>query len=151
MRHKTSIPAIFEKYYRSVTINGRTRKTLTIGIKEKPIILWPFAPKKESVYKGGWVKPEADTKPQTVHEWATGRSMSDRIETMESSDRKCSYCGTTENVQMHHIGGLRDLKTVKQKHRAGQAKQKVTLCKSCHLNTGHHGSFAPKDQGNNAA
>jgi hypothetical protein len=150
-KHQTSIPSILKKYYRHVTSNGRTRKMLTIKMEKRSIHLWSFSPKTESIYRVGWTKSEVDTKPITVHEWATGRSIKGIIETLELANHQCSYCGATENVQIHHIGGLKGLTTVKQKHMAGQAKQKIAYCKSCHLSIGHHGSFTPTNQGNNAA
>jgi group II intron reverse transcriptase/maturase len=150
-KQQTSIASILKKYYRPVTINGRTRKTLSIPMKEKAIFLWMFPPKKESIYRAGWTKSDVDTKPHIIHEWAKGHSINDKIETLESSDYKCSYCGNTENLEIHQVGGMKGLQTVKQKHMAGTAKQKVLLCKSCHLKIGHHGSFKPTNQGKNAA
>jgi hypothetical protein len=145
-RHRTSMPIILQKYGRTVTKNGHTRSTLTKWMEKKPFDLWRFPPQTANIYYVDWAQPEEDVKPLTVQEWATGRSIENRIEALEAADYQCSYCGTTEDVQVHHIGGLRGLQTTKQLSRAGQAKQKVTLCKSCHLETGHHGSFKPKNQ-----
>ena len=150
-RHRTSIPAIMQKHYRKVTKNGHTRSTLTKWMDEKPFDLWGFPPKTESIYRVGQARMEDDVKPLTVHEWATGRSKENRIEALEAADYQCSYCGTTEDVQVHHVGGLRGLQTAKQLSMAGQAKQKVTLCKSCHLEIGHHGTFAPRNRDKNVA
>jgi 5-methylcytosine-specific restriction endonuclease McrA len=150
-RHQTSIPVIMRKYGRSVTKNGCTRTTLTKWVEKKPFDLWIFPPKTETIYEVKQGQLEDDVKPRTVHEWARGRSKENRIEALEAADYQCSYCGTTEDVQVHHIGGLRNLQTAKQLNMAGQAKQKVTLCKSCHLEIGHHGSFKPKTRDNKVA
>jgi len=143
-RHQTSIPVIMRQYSRKVTKNGRARNTLTKWVEKRPFDLWIFPPKTESIYEIRQAQPEDDVKPITVHEWATGRSKENRIEALEAADYQCSYCGTTEDVQVHHIGGLRGLRTAKQLNMAGQAKGKVTLCPSCHLEIGHHGSFKPR-------
>lgn len=145
-RHRTSMPNIMKQYVCSVTKNGRTRSTLTKWVEEKPYDLWIFPPKSVNIYELGQARLEDDVKPLTVHEWATGRSQENRIEALEAADYQCSYCGTTEEVQVHHSGGLRGLQTAKQLRMAGEAKEKVTLCRPCHLEIGHHGSFTPRNQ-----
>jgi len=143
-RHKTSMPTIMRMYGATETKNGRSRTTLRKWVSGKPLTLWPFPPKTKNIFEVGATTPEIDARPLTVQGWATGRSTEDRIEALEAADYQCSYCGTTEEVEVHHIGGLRNLQTAKQKSMAGQAKQKVTLCRPCHKEIGHHGSFTPR-------
>src|SRR5918999_1403687 len=113
---------------------------------KKPFDLWLFPPKTGNLHEVGRGQQKEEVKPQTVQEWARGRSTEDRIEALEAADYQCSYCGTTENVEVHHIGGLRNLSTVKQKRMAGQAKRKIPLCQDCHKEIGHQGSFKPRNR-----
>ena len=118
---------------------------------KKPFDLWLFPPKTGNLHEVGRGQQKEEVKPATVQEWAIGRSIEDRIEALEAADYQCSYCGTTEDVQVHHIGGLRGLQTVKQLSMAGQTKERVTLCRTCHKERGHHGSFAPRNRDKHVA
>jgi len=151
-KNRTTIPVILKRYGATVTRNGRTRQTLRKWVMEKPIDLDVFPPRSANIFQVKYGKQLIDdVKPVTVQEWATGRSIEDRIQALEAADYQCSYCGTTEDVQVHHTGGLRGLQTAKQKSMAGQAKERIPLCRSCHIEVGHHGSFAPRNQGISAA
>jgi hypothetical protein len=145
-KHKTSIPTILKKYSRTVTLNGITRRTLTKWVGKKPYDLWLFPPQTGNIYNVGPARPGEDVKPLQHHEWATGRSIENRVTSLEAANYQCENCGTTENLEVHHIGGLRGLHTAKQLSMAGDAKEKVTLCQTCHLEVGHHGSFTPRPQ-----
>jgi RNA-directed DNA polymerase len=150
-KHKTSIPTILRKYTRNVTWNGRTKHTFTTWVEKKPFDLWLFPPHSGHIYHLGNGRPGDDTKPQKHQEWATGRSIENRIATLEAANYQCENCGTIEDVQVHHIGGLRGLHTAKQLHMAGDAKEKIALCRTCHVEIGHHGSFKPRTQDINVA
>jgi hypothetical protein len=150
-RHKTSIPTIMRKYTRRVTCNGRTKNTITKWVGKKPFDLWLFPPQTGGIYRPGQGKPEDDAKPRTVHQWAAGRSTEDRIETLEAANHQWVNCGSPENVEVHHIGGLRGYQTTKQLSMAGEAKDKIALCRTCHLEVGHHGSFSPRNRDTNVA
>jgi group II intron reverse transcriptase/maturase len=57
---------------------------------------------------------------------------------------RCSNCGATEELNMHHIKGLKD---VQNKSKLSQIKSKsarktVILCRDCHIKA-HGGSFKP--------
>lgn len=144
-RHKTRMPTIFRKYGRTVQKDGRTRNTLTKWVGKKPFDLNVFPPQTGNIYLMNKKQPDNDIKPLNNHEWATGRSAENKILALEAANYQCASCGTTENLDVHHIGGLRGKKTAKQLSEAGQVKPKVVLCKQCHLRIGHHGSFAPKN------
>jgi hypothetical protein len=149
-KHETSIPNILRKYSETVTRNGRKRKTLRKWVKGKAIDLWMFPPKTESVYTVGLGNPEMDELPQTIHEWATGRSIEKRIEALEEAMNQCQVCGSTDNLRVHHVGGLRGYRTTKSQVEAGKAKVRKVLCKECHLKA-HQGSYAPRNRSQKTA
>lgn len=144
-KHKTSIPKILRKYQVTVTTkNGQTRKILRTRVKDRSFDLWLFPPQTVSIYAVRGTAPEIDHRPVIGHSWATGRSLADRIETLEANHYQCQACGTSENLIVHHIGGLRGYKRRRDRIRAAKAKEKMTLCRDCHLRVGHRGNFAPQ-------
>ena len=150
-KHKTSIPKILRKYSQTVTKGGRTRMTLERKTGNKAIYLWMFPPKTESIYEIRSQTDATDTKPVLVHEWANGRSIEGRMEALQKANHQCQVCGSTDDLQVHHIGGLRGKPTTKRLAEAGKAKRKITLCRVCHVKVGHGGSFKPVNRGNDAA
>lgn len=106
-RHATSVPNILKKYSETVTKNGRKRNTLRKMVKGKAIDLWMFPPKTEQIHRIGIGQPEMEEKTQPVHEWAKGRSIEKRMEALEEANYQCQECGATENLKVHHKGGLR--------------------------------------------
>jgi group II intron reverse transcriptase/maturase len=150
-KHKTTMPTIMRTYARPVTKNGRTRTTIRKWVKGKAIDLWTFPPETGSIRNAGRGHSEIDGKARTVHEWATGRSAERRMEALEEANYQCQECGTTEDLQVHHKGGLQGYQGTKNRAMAGKAKGTKVLCRNCHLKVGHQGSFAPKNRGKNAA
>lgn len=150
-KHTTSIPTILRRYGHAVSEKGRARKTLRKWIKGTAIDLWMFPPQTANIYEVGRGKPADDAKAIITHEWATGRSIESRIESLEEANYQCQKCGSTVHVEVHHIGGLRGYRGIKNRCTAGRDKQKVALCRTCHREVGHHGSFAPRNRGNRAA
>lgn len=145
-KNNTSIATILRQYSKPVTRNGRTRTTLSKMVKGKRVDLWMFPPRTERVelWKGN---AAIDEIPQTIHEWATGRSKERRLVELEEANYQCQKCGSPENLAIHHIGGLRGYRGTKNLARAGKAKKVMTLCKTCHLKVGHGGSYAPRNRG----
>lgn len=150
-KHSTSIPTILRKYVKTVTKNGRTRKTIRKWVKGKAVDLWVFPPRTEYILKIGEGQAEIDEKERIIHEWAKGRSIEKRIEALEEADYQCQECGTNVDPQAHHKGGLRGYRGTKNLAEAGKAKEKRILCPECHLKVGHQGSFKPRNQGYKAA
>ena len=148
-KNKTSIATILKRYSKTVIMNGRTRTTLSKMVKGKQVDLWMFPPRIERIEQ--WEShTEIDDIPQIIHEWATGRSIERRIEALEEANYQCQECGTLENPEVHHIGGLRGYQGTKNLAEAGKAKDLVVLCHDCHLKVGHGGSYAPRNRGSNA-
>jgi len=148
-KNRPSIATILSRYSRTVTRNGRTRRTLSKKVKGKQVDLWLFPPRTERIDR--WEgRTEIDEIPQVTHEWATGRSIERRIEALEEANYQCQECGTSENLEAHHIGGLRGYRGTKNLVEAGKAKNLIVLCRDCHLKVGHGGSYAPKNRGSHA-
>ena len=47
----------------------------------------------------------------------------------------CSVCGETENVEMHHVRAIKDLKNRNPTERIMMAinRKQIPLCRTCHL------------------
>lgn len=55
---------------------------------------------------------------------------------------KCEYCGATENLEMHHVRKLKDLKGKKpwEKHMIARQRKTIAVCFNCHRKM-HNGNF----------
>ena len=65
---------------------------------------------------------------------------------------ECDMCGSTEDVQVHHIRALRDLNVKGQGEKpkwkqvmAARRRKTLVVCRSCHL-TAHGGTWHPRKQ-----
>jgi 5-methylcytosine-specific restriction endonuclease McrA len=139
-KHKTTIPQVLRKHAVTVTKNGRTRKTLRKEIHGKAIDLWMFPPPSGDIWTISTQDPRVDQQPLLTHEWAKGRSIEQRLEALIKAGYRCQVCGTTENLEVHHLGGLKG-KRGKNLVRAGHVKQRQVLCKQCHVQHGHGGQL----------
>jgi hypothetical protein len=149
-KNETSIAAILRRYSKTVTRNGRTRTILGKTGKGQEVELWMFPPRTERI--GRWEgNPGIDEIPQVIHEWAAGRSIGRRREALAEANYRCRVCGTTENLEVHHVGGLRGYRGTKDRAEAGRTKKLRVLCQNCHLKVGHGGTYAPQNRGSNAA
>ena len=140
-KHQTSIPKILAQRKHVSTRYGRVREVLTTKAAGKVYEIWCHPPRTGNIYRMD-TKLTEDKEPILRHGWADGRSMEDREEALRKAEQRCQGCGTTENLQVHHKGGLKG-KTGKNKAKAGKDKEKIALCRACHLRIGHGGSYAP--------
>ena len=65
---------------------------------------------------------------------------------------ECELCGSTEDIQVHHIRALRDLNVKGQGEKpkwiqamAARRPKTLVVCRSCHL-TVHGGTWHPREQ-----
>ncbi len=65
---------------------------------------------------------------------------------------KCEMCGSTEDVQVHHVRALRDLNVKGQRAKslwvlvmAARKRKTLVVCRTCHL-TVHGGDWQPRKQ-----
>ena len=65
---------------------------------------------------------------------------------------KCEMCGSTVDVEVHHVRALRDLNVKGQREKpkwvqlmAARRRKTLVVCRTCHLNA-HDGSWKPRKQ-----
>lgn len=148
LAHKFKIRAskVYAKYRGTVThSNGQTYKTLQVEVPTKRssrLVYWGAIPL--TVVKTG-TEALSDTRYQ---EWWTVRS--DLVQRLQANE--CELCGSTRNVEVHHIRKLADLK--KQwagksdtplwvKRMAKMQRKTLVVCNDCH-NDIHAGKLSPK-------
>jgi group II intron reverse transcriptase/maturase len=93
--------------------------------------------KERTFYKEGFkrkdpLKESIVDKLPNLMIYATTTSLIDRLKA-----GKCELCGATENLQMHHVRKLKDLKGKEnwEKHMMARRRKTVALCGKCHKNT----------------
>jgi retron-type reverse transcriptase len=135
-KYKSRRKQIFIKFKaREVSKDGRSRNTLGVKVGDRVIKLKTIPPQTNNIYN---VYPKQnssndDIRPNIIQEWAMGRSTQRALEALDKANRKCEQCGTTNNLNVHHISGLRGKKTVQSIVAASEARQTIVLCRSCHL------------------
>lgn len=138
-KHQTSMPKVLQNRTEKMTRKGRTRTVLTTRVGEKVFSTWCFPPQTASIYQVKTVI--ADVKPLFIHRWVEGRSLEERLLALQEAENRCEECGSTENLEVHHIGGLKG-KVGKARRQAGKDKPKRVLCNYCHLHIAHGGNYA---------
>jgi len=144
-KFKTRRKQIFIKFKaREESKDGRSRNTIGVKVGDRVIKLKTIPPQTSTIYAVNQNRKPIgdDLRPNIVHGWAAGRSTQRAIETLGKANRKCEYCGTTHNLNVHHIGGLRGKRTVQSKTEARSARQTIVLCRDCHLLQAHDGSWS---------
>lgn len=96
--------------------------------------------KQATLYNKGFRKrtPDVESKYDNLPFVAFGlsyTSLTDRLK-----ERKCELCGATEDVEMHHIRKLKDLKGKADWQKVMSARQRKTIavCRPCHMKI-HYG------------
>jgi ribosomal protein S30 len=129
-KYKTTTPKIYRKYQTNIETKGKTYKGLQVVVErsgKKPLVAtW-----------GGislvWsLKAQLNDQPQRVH--------SDRTELVQRLlAQECEWCGSTENVQVHHIRALKDLNKHKGKEKpewdklmVARRRKTMVVCQKCH-------------------
>jgi hypothetical protein len=84
-----------------------------------------------------------DAKPRLNTSWATGHSLTQRVEAKVVSQGACENCGKNNlPLFLHHPSRLRNAKRVRKGYgnvaRSGMDQQGKLLCQACHL-AHHHG------------
>ena len=91
-------------------------------------------------YNKGFKKknPGIESKYDNLPNVAFGLSKTSLTDRLKA--KKCELCGVTENVEMHHIRKLKDLKGKSDWQKAMIARQRKTMavCRTCHMKI-HYG------------
>ena len=144
-KHKTSCAKVFRRYKSTVHTEHGERKCLTV-VKEQgngkgPRLARfggiPLKRKRQAVL--------TDQKPQRYR--AERNELIKRLLAV-----KCEMCGSTVDVEVHHIRALRDLNVKGQREKpqwvqlmAARKRKTLVVCRPCHLNA-HDGSWKPRKQ-----
>ena len=144
-KHKTTSAKIFRRYKSTVQTEHGERACLEVveqqGNGKRPFVARfggiPLKRNRQAVL--------ADRKPQPY-----------RFERNELIKRlladECEMCGSTVDVQVHHIRALRDLNVKGQGEKslwiqimAARRRKTLVVCRPCHLNV-HGGDWKPRKQ-----
>ena len=139
-RHKTTTRKVFRRYRSTALTEHGERACLKVEVQrgngKRPLVAQfggiPLKRNRQAVL--------ADQKPQRY-----------RVERNELIKRlladECELCGSTVNVEVHHIRALRDLNVKGQRGKpkwvqvmAARKRKTLVVCRTCHLNA-HDGSW----------
>jgi group II intron reverse transcriptase/maturase len=135
-KYRTSARKIYAKYRNAQTINKHQYKTLQVTIptqKGERIIWWGAIPLKTS-------KPGAEPISDDPYRWQYYNTRSDLIRRLQANT--CELCGSQQQIRVHHVRKLADLKKRWQGRREKPqwvkrmiALQRKTLivCHKCHV------------------
>jgi group II intron reverse transcriptase/maturase len=128
---QVSVSKVYERYRTTLTIDNKTYKVLEVKVERER--------KKPLVAQWGGIslcwKKDAILDDQPYKVWNTRTELLERLLAEE-----CELCGSTEDVEVHHIHALKDL-TKKDRIEKPEwmklmiARQRKTLvvCHKCHL------------------
>jgi group II intron reverse transcriptase/maturase len=134
-KFKVSVPKIYEKYGAKVVIDGKKYTGLQVSIPrpdKKPLVAtWA------GVLLAWDIRATLEEQPQQV--W-TGRS--ELVQRLLADF--CELCGGSENVEVHHVQGMRKLhehpgrsKPEWVKRMIALQRKTLLLCKRCHEDVEH--------------
>ncbi len=127
----TSVVGVYRKFGTKLNVGGKRYKGLQVTIlreKKKPLIAtWGGIPLR--------TKPKAILNEKISHQWDTRNELLKRMLAEE-----CEGCGSTEQVEVHHIRALKDLEkyTGREKPQwvrvmAARRRKTLVLCRTCHM------------------
>ena len=133
-KYRTSCRTIYRRFRKDVQTADGTYKVLEVELKREP-------PKKPLVARFGGISLKKN-------EWATIGETPIRIWSGHSEiqqrllAQKCELCGSTDNIEVHHIRKLADLKGKSRWEKVMAARRRKTLvvCQDCHGRI-HHGRY----------
>lgn len=133
-KFRTTCPKIYARYIAQLETEAGTFKVLKVTVERQP-------PKKSlEAYFGGvsmrW------NKNATIHDSKTTVFWNKRVELVKRLlAQQCEICGSEENIEVHHIRKLADLKRYGQSDRpewveimSARKRKTLVLCSTCH----HH-------------
>ena len=144
-KHKTTCRKVFRSYKSIVQTEHGPRKCLKVvkeqGEGKRPLVAWfggiPLKRTRQAVL--------VDRQPQRYR-----FNRNELVKRLQANE--CEMCGSTEDVQVHHIRALRDLNVKGQREKpkwvqlmAARKRKTLVVCRTCHLNA-HDGSWKPRKQ-----
>jgi group II intron reverse transcriptase/maturase len=146
-KFKTTVSRTYRKYRANIETKGKTYKGLQV-VRERP-------GKKPLVAAWGGIslvwtlKAQLNDQPQPIH---SGRT--ELVQRLLADE--CEWCGSTKNVQVHHIRALKDLNNHKGKEKpewmklmSARRRKTMVVCLECHqdITAGRPIQRAPSGQG----
>ena len=141
-KHKVSSRKIFRRYKSTVETEYGPRACIKVvkqqGEGKRPRVAWfggiPLKRKRQAILE--------DQQPQR---YRTERN--ELIKRLLADE--CEMCGSTEDIQVHHIRALRDLNVKGQREKpkwvqimAARKRKTLVVCRTCHMDI-HHGRSNP--------
>jgi group II intron reverse transcriptase/maturase len=131
-KYQMSASQIYKKYHTTLLVDGISYKGFQV-VREregkKPLVAtWGGVSLKWNI--------QATLYDQHYHIWNTRSELEQRL-----LAQHCEYCGSTEQVQVHHIRALKDLKKYDGREKptwvkimAARRRKTLVLCRECHQN-----------------
>jgi hypothetical protein len=150
-KYKTRIKKIYQKYHATMEVDGLEYKTLAVEVpteRGKRLVYWGAVPLK--VVKVGY-----DT-IQDEMPFELKLSQTDLVQRLQANT--CEMCGSHENIQVHHV---RKLSNLKQRWAGRKEKPEwvirmiairrktLVVCHKCHVDI-HAGRPIPKSRRKNS-
>ena len=142
-KHKCTVMNIVNKYKSTITIDGTTYKTIEVAIKSN----------NGKVYKAHFggiplvrkIACDANVINDDIVNIITSKHRSTLSERLLNS--ACAICGSTENIEMHHINKMKNIKGNKSEwtiKMMAMNRKTIPLCHKCHSNITYGKYDGPK-------
>jgi len=131
LKHRTSMSDIGRKYRAEIVVNRKRYKVLQVSLprkeKEPLVATWGGVPL-------AWdIRATLEDKPSRIYWW--GRTELER----RLLTGTCEYCGSTEDVEMHHVRAMKNLHEYPGRPKPEWVKRMIALkrktmplCRTCH-------------------
>lgn len=130
-KHKTSVAKVYKKYSKTVKFPHGLRKCVEVAVAregKKPLI---------ARFGGFQLKRNPKATIQDLPKSRNRPSRSELIKRLLADE--CEVCGATENIEVHHIRALKDLKDSSRKEKplwmqimSARKRKTLMVCKNCH-------------------
>jgi group II intron reverse transcriptase/maturase len=133
LKHKTTLKPILEKYESTVQVGEYTLKCLKVIVKreEKPPLV--------AIFGGISLRRQPDVVLTDLNPFRTRRYERNELITRLLAD-ECELCGSREDVEVHHIRKLADLKVKGRRERPpwtqlmiARRRKTLVVCRDCHV------------------
>lgn len=129
-KFQISVPKVYEKYKAELVVDGKKYKGLQVILlrqEKKPLVAtWGGIPLTWNI--------EATLEEQPKKLWTRHSELVQRL-----LAGHCELCGATENVEVHHVRGMKDLHTYPGREKPEWVKRMIALkrktmplCRTCH-------------------
>lgn len=141
-RHRQSLRKVMQRHYARDPRTGCKALFVRKPGSQHPYFLWHKRPQRLPLIAAEAVTTP-DAKPYLNTQWATGHSLTQRMEAKAATNGTCQGCGRRDVLLfLHHPNRLRDAKRVQAGYgnvaRSGMEQQGKLLCRACHMQH-HHG------------